>query len=88
MPALSLVLLHLLSFSFLLPTVLPCCTHRQEPPALSPWPSWAPVTCSDGFAFLVAVETREGDEKPGPSVGLWAGLGAGQWLFSASWVQG
>lgn len=28
MPALSLALLHLLSF-FLLPTVLPCCMHRQ-----------------------------------------------------------
>lgn len=67
------------------PLCCPAACTGRAPTALSPLPSWPPGSCSDGFAFLVAIETQEWDEKTGPSMGLWAGLGVGQW---AGWLLG
>lgn len=67
------------------PLCCPAARTGRAPTALSPLPSWPPGSCSDAFAFSVAIETQEWDEKTGSSVGLWAGLGVGQW---AGWLLG
>lgn len=67
------------------PLCCPAACTGRVPTAFSPLPSWTPVTCSENFALLVAIETQEQDEKSGPSMGLWAGSGVGQW---AGWMLG